>query len=97
MHRQVGELRVDGRGVAQRGLIIRHLIMPQNLAGTDRFVKWVAQELSKDTCVNLMRQYRLEHKASEYRELSRRITAEEWQQALKWAERRASPIPARLN
>ncbi len=97
MHRQVGELRVDGRGVAQRGLIIRHLIMPQNLAGTDRFVKWVAQELSKDTCVNLMRQYRPEHKASEYRELSRRITAEEWQQALKWAERRASPIPARLN
>jgi putative pyruvate formate lyase activating enzyme len=85
MHRQVGALRIDGRGVATRGLIIRHLVMPHNIAGTDRFVRWVARELGPDTCVNLMRQYRPEHRARDYPELSRRITSEEWTQALVWA------------
>ena len=56
MHRQVGVLQVDARGVAWRGLMIRHLVMPHNIAGTDRFVRWVAQELSRDTYVNLMAQ-----------------------------------------
>jgi putative pyruvate formate lyase activating enzyme len=85
MHRQVGTLKVDERGVATRGLIIRHLVMPQNIAGTDRFVRWVARELTPDTCVNIMRQYRPEHRAREYPELARRISPEEWEQALAWA------------
>jgi putative pyruvate formate lyase activating enzyme len=85
MHRQVGELTVDERGVARRGLIIRHLVMPNNIAGTDRFVRWVARELTPATSVNLMAQYRPEHKAFSYPEISRRITAEEWQQAVRWA------------
>jgi putative pyruvate formate lyase activating enzyme len=85
MHRQVGELAVDERGVARRGLIIRHLVMPRNIAGTDRFVRWVASELTPTTWVNLMAQYRPEHKAFKYAEISRRITAEEWHQALLWA------------
>jgi putative pyruvate formate lyase activating enzyme len=68
-----------------RGLIIRHLVMPQNIAGTDRFVRWVARELTTDTYVNIMPQYRPEHRAREYPELSRRITQEEWGQALAWA------------
>jgi putative pyruvate formate lyase activating enzyme len=86
MHRQVGILKMDDKGIAQRGLIIRHLILPQNIAGTDRFVRWVAGDLTKDTYVNLMAQYRPEHKASQYPELSRRITTAEWQQALDWAK-----------
>jgi len=85
MHRQVGELSVDERGVARRGLIIRHLVMPNNIAGTDRFVRWVARELTPTTWVNLMAQYRPEHKAFTYPDISRRITSEEWQQALLWA------------
>ena len=85
MHRQVGELSVDERGVARRGLIIRHLVMPNNIAGTDRFVRWVAKELTPATRVNLMAQYRPEHKAFEHPAISRRITTEEWQQALRWA------------
>jgi putative pyruvate formate lyase activating enzyme len=85
MHRQVGTLTVDGRGVAVRGLIIRHLVMPQNIAGTDRFARWVARELTTGTSVNIMGQYRPEHRAREYPELARRITAEEWGQALAWA------------
>ena len=60
-------------------------MLPQNIAGTDRFVKWVARELTTDTYVNIMRQYRPEHRAREYPELSRRITQEEWSQALAWA------------
>jgi putative pyruvate formate lyase activating enzyme len=85
MHRQVGRLAVDERGVAVRGLIIRHLVMPHNIAGTDRFVTWVAGELTTDTFVNIMPQYRPEHRAREYPELARRITSEEWGQALAWA------------
>ena len=85
MHRQVGVLKADERGVAVRGLIIRHLVMPQNIAGTDRFVKWVARELTTDTCVNIMAQYRPEHRAGDYPELSRQISSQEWGQALAWA------------
>jgi putative pyruvate formate lyase activating enzyme len=85
MHRQVGELQVDSRGIASRGLIIRHLVMPGNIAGTDRFVQWVAKELSPSTRVNLMAQYHPEHKAFDYPEISRRITQKEWDQARAWA------------
>jgi putative pyruvate formate lyase activating enzyme len=86
MHRQVGRLEVDESGIAQRGLIIRHLVMPHNIAGTDRFVRWVAEELTPDTYVNIMAQYRPEHRAHEYPKIARRINAEEWRQALSWAE-----------
>lgn len=85
MHRQTGVLRVDERGVAQRGLLIRHLVLPDNLAGTDRFVKWVAENLSRDTWVNIMGQYRPEYKARQYPPLDRRISYAEHRQALAWA------------
>jgi putative pyruvate formate lyase activating enzyme len=86
MHRQVGELAVDERGIAQRGLIIRHLVMPHNIAGTDKFVSWVARELTPTTYVNIMAQYRPAHKAFDYPKISRRITNDEWKQAMKWAK-----------
>ena len=85
MHRQVGELQADENGVARRGLIVRHLVMPDNIAGTDRFVRWIAQELSPRTSVNIMAQYRPMHKAFDYPEIARRITTAEWEQALSWA------------
>ncbi len=85
MHRQVGELQPDSKGLARRGLIIRHLVMPDNIAGTDRFVQWVAKDLTAATYVNLMDQYRPEHKAFDYPEISRRITVQEWNQARSWA------------
>jgi putative pyruvate formate lyase activating enzyme len=86
MHRQVGVLQTDSRGVATRGVILRHLVMPNNLAGTDRFVRWVAEELSPQTYVNLMDQYRPEHRAMEYPEIARRLTSSEWRQAQAWAK-----------
>jgi len=85
MHRQVGELQLDPKGVARRGLIIRHLVMLNNISGTDRFVQWVSKELTPSTYVNLMAQYRPEHKAREYPEISRPITMQEWNQARTWA------------
>ena len=85
MHRQVGELVVDENGVALRGLMIRHLVLPSNIAGTDKFVRFVAEKLTRSTYVNIMAQYRPEHKAPGIPELSRRITTAEYQQALRWA------------
>ncbi len=86
MHRQVGVLKKDERGIAMRGMIVRHLVMPHNLAGTDRFLRWVAEELSPDTYVNVMDQYRPCHKASDYPEIDRPLTRKEWRQAVKWAK-----------
>jgi putative pyruvate formate lyase activating enzyme len=85
MHRQVGELAVDGRGVAKRGLIIRHLILPNRLAGTKGFLKFVAEELTKGTAINLMRQYRPEYKAWDFPELSRVLKTGEYTETLGWA------------
>jgi len=85
MHEQVGELQLDSNGIACRGLIIRHLVLPGNIAGTDRFAQWVARELTPATRVNLMAQYRPQHKALDCPELSRPITGQEWRQARVWA------------
>ncbi len=85
MHRQVGELVVDAHGIAVRGLILRHLVLPENIAGTDKLVVWVAQKLSRSTYVNIMPQYRPEHRAREFPALARRITPTEYIQAVRWA------------
>ena len=87
MHRQVGELKVDKQGIATRGLIIRHLVMPNRVAGTKEFVRWVAETLSKSTYVNIMSQYRVEYKAYEYPEIARGITVQEFLDAVKWAKK----------
>jgi putative pyruvate formate lyase activating enzyme len=85
MHRQVGLLTVDERGIALRGLLIRHLVLPGNLAGTDTFVRWVAGTLGTETYVNIMGQYRPAHRASRYPEISRRVTAGEHAEAVRLA------------
>ena len=84
MHRQTGVLR-QADGVAYGGLLIRHLVLPENLAGTDGFVKWVASELSPETHVNIMGQYRPMYQSHEYPPLSRRPTVEEMTQAMRRA------------
>jgi putative pyruvate formate lyase activating enzyme len=84
MFRQVGDLMLDGRGVAQRGLLIRHLVMPHNIAGTREVMRWIATELSPTTYVNLMPQYYPAGKVSrtEFAEINRRVTPAEFDQAL---------------
>lgn len=85
MHRQVGELKNDKNGIAFRGLLIRHLVMPNRVADTDKFVKWVAEHLTKSTYVNIMAQYRVEYRAYEYPEIARGITPAEFIEAIDWA------------
>lgn len=87
MNRQVGELQLDKQGVALRGLIIRHLVMPNRVAGTEKFVNWVAQNLPKSTYVNIMAQYRVEYKAFEHPEIARGITTQEFLEAIDWAKK----------
>lgn len=82
MHRQVGDLAVDGAGVAQRGLLVRHLVMPNRLAGTREVMEFLAKEISPDTYVNLMDQYHPCGGAFGDPRINRRITAEEFREAL---------------
>jgi putative pyruvate formate lyase activating enzyme len=86
MHRQVGELKTDRQGIALRGLIIRHLVMPNQVAGSEQFVKWVAGTLPRSTYVNIMAQYRPAYRAREYPAISRATSPEEFLQAMAWAE-----------
>ncbi len=86
MQRQVGELRTDEHGVALRGLMLRHLVMPNRVAGTREFVDWVAENLPRSTYVNIMSQYRVEHRAFEYDKISRSINSREFVEAIDWAK-----------
>ncbi len=85
MHAQVGDLATDESGIAMRGLIIRHLVLPHGLAGTARVMKFIAEEISPDSYVNIMDQYRPCYKAREHEEISRPITKEELNEAIKIA------------
>ncbi len=87
MHRQVGDLVLDERGIAQRGLLVRHLVLPNGLAGTEAVLAFLAQHISPRTYLNLMDQYRPCYRADEYPELDRRVTAAEYAAALAVAAR----------
>jgi putative pyruvate formate lyase activating enzyme len=95
MHRQVGDLKVDAAdGVARRGLLVRHLVLPGGLAGTADTMRWLAKEISPATAVNVMNQYYPCYKADEHPPLDRRVTAGEWAAAVK-AVRAAGLVPLR--
>jgi putative pyruvate formate lyase activating enzyme len=85
MHRQVGDLQIDERGLAQRGLLVRHLVLPHDLAGTPEVVRFLAEEVSTDTYLNLMDQYHPAYKAHLFPKLKRRITTDEYQAAVRAA------------
>jgi len=87
MHRQVGDLVLDERGLARRGLLVRHLVLPGGISGTGRVMRFLASEISADTWVNVMDQYRPCHRAFEHPELARRTTHEEHAAALAAARR----------
>jgi putative pyruvate formate lyase activating enzyme len=84
MHRQVGDLETDDEGIARRGLLVRHLVLPGGKAGTESVLGFLA-ELSPETYVNIMDQYRPCHRAREHDGINRRPTAEEMRQAFEWA------------
>lgn len=82
MYRQAGTAKINDAGVIESGLIIRHLVLPNNLSSTDKIMRFIASELSPDTYISLMSQYFPCHKAKDYPELSRRLSREEYQEAV---------------
>jgi putative pyruvate formate lyase activating enzyme len=86
MHHQVGVAKPANDGLMYRGLMIRHLVMPNSVSGTKEVIEWIAKNLPKDTYLNLMSQYRPMYKAFEYPEISRKITRKEYTDAINWAK-----------
>ena len=86
MHRQVGIARPGRDGLIRRGLMIRHLVMPNNVGGSKEVFEWIAQNLPKDSYVNVMSQYTPFYKAFDYPEISRRLTRQEYADAVRWAK-----------
>jgi len=85
MHRQVGDLSVDKDGIAVRGLLVRHLVLPDNLAGTDEVVRYLCERVSQNTYLNIMNQYHPAYKSHHYPALNRRLTDQEYQSAVEFA------------
>ncbi|MBU2547793.1 MAG: radical SAM protein [Proteobacteria bacterium] len=81
MHRQVGDLTMDAEGVAVRGLLVRHLVMPDGRAGTRDVARFLARDVSPETYVNVMGQYRPCGRAREFPELARPLTSAELREA----------------
>ncbi|MBN3039634.1 MAG: radical SAM protein [Candidatus Omnitrophica bacterium] len=86
MHRQVGDLEIDS-GVVKKGLLIRHLVLPQKQAGSFKVLDFIKEEISADTYVNIMKQYFPCFRADEYDELKRRITFNEYDEVVKYASK----------
>ena len=85
MHRQVGDLEINEEGVAQRGLLVRHLVLPRGLAGTKGIVNFLSKEISPNTYVNIMAQYHPCYKAFQIPGLEQRISPTEFREALSLA------------
>ena len=85
MNRQVGVAKPAHDGLISRGLMIRHLVMPNNVGGTQKVIEWIAENLPKDTYVNIMSQYRPMYKAFEFPEIARTITRKEYHDAIRCA------------
>lgn len=83
MHRQVGDLELDERGIARRGLLVRHLVMPGGLAGTAQIMRFIAREVSPQTYVNVMSQYRPCGRAHEVPGLGAALSADEYRRAVR--------------
>jgi putative pyruvate formate lyase activating enzyme len=82
MHRQVGDLQLDEYGIAQRGLLVRHLVLPNDIAGTREVLDFIAREISAQTYINIMDQYHPCYRADEYPAVNRPVTMTEYQHAI---------------
>jgi putative pyruvate formate lyase activating enzyme len=87
MYHQVGNLQIDEYGIARRGLLVCHLVLPNWLAGTEKIVSFLAQEISTDTYVNIMTRYRPHHQANTMPQISRPVNASEFREAINLARR----------
>jgi len=83
MHRQAGVAQIDSHGIITKGLIIRHLVLPNNTSGTQNLMRFIAEEISPETYISLMSQYTPYHKAGGFKEINRRISLQEYNEAKK--------------
>ncbi|GAH21057.1 unnamed protein product, partial [marine sediment metagenome] len=88
MHRQVGDLQIDEDGVAYRGLLVRHLVLPDRMAGTQEIVRFLAQEISTNTYLNIMAQYRPYYRAFDIPQLAQAVNRQEFLEAIDLAHQR---------
>ncbi|MEM3504396.1 MAG: radical SAM protein [Nitrososphaeria archaeon] len=86
MQRQVGDLIIE-KGIARKGLIIRHLVLPFNIADSEKVIKFIADNISKNVYLNIMHQYHPEYNACQYSELKRSITIDEYEQVIDFAKK----------
>jgi putative pyruvate formate lyase activating enzyme len=86
MQRQVGDLMIDSDGIAQKGLIVRHLILPNDIAGSAESLEWLVKMVSPKVAVSIMSQYYPAHRAYKYEEINRKITPQEYQQVVDLVE-----------
>ena len=82
MHRQVGDLQIDEQGIARRGLLVRHMVLPDGLAGTQEVVRFLAREVSTNTYLNIMAQYHPCYKAFDIPQLARPVNKQEFNEAI---------------
>jgi len=87
MYRQVGDLRLDEDGIAQRGLLIRHLVLPGGKLSTGNVLKFISEEISRHTYVDMMDQYLPRYRAEDYPPLNRSVDTAEYRLALDLAEK----------
>jgi len=87
MHRQVGDLKVDERGIAKRGLLIRHLVLPDDIAKSENILKFIAKEISKNSYVNIMSQYYPSGEAFKFPELNRPVSEKEFLKVIQIAKK----------
>jgi len=87
MYRQVGDLKMDKEGIAKRGLLIRHLVMPEDVVGSQKVLEFIANNISKNSYISIMAQYHPAHLAFEFPELSRRISKSEYDAVLNMADK----------
>lgn len=85
MYRQVGDLELDDNGIGVRGLLVRHLVMPEDSAGSKNILKFIAEEVSQHTYINIMEQYHPAFQAFKYPEINRRLTPDEYKEVLQYA------------
>ncbi len=86
MHRQVGVAKPAEDGIMYRGLMVRHLVMPDNVGGSEELVEWISDNLPKDTYVNIMAQYNPAYKAYDFPRISRRVTPGEYEKVVNRAK-----------
>jgi putative pyruvate formate lyase activating enzyme len=86
MHRQVGIARPAADGLMYKGLMIRHLVMPNGVSGSRKVIYWIADNLPKDTYLNIMSQYRPMYRAKEFPEINRRLYTSEYENVVNYAK-----------